>query len=245
MENIPTDISLAQQIEEAIRKDNNLKQCFCCAHYNRASGACSKTKMSFLPYVRGCNGKFFEAEMDYLVKRVREDLKEQALQCDKIENYLALGLTTVNAASCFFTRLHKMVKDVREEEKDKSKRQLLYKDLEMIDELQRGVGMIEEEMSSLYGIVDEKMEEIDRLFRFYIEPTTNRMFTKNGRYDGKKGDMHLNNSFWFCKLLTKATITCFDNEENEKALFGFLDGMTNERHYALTHKDADSFEMRG
>lgn len=242
--NIPTDITLAQQIQAAIDKDSKLKQCFCCAHYNRASGACSKTRMSFLPYVMGCNGKFFEAAMEFLVKRVREDLKDQSLKCDKIENYLALSLTTANATSCFFTRLHKMVKDLREVEKDKDKKRLLYKDLEMINEMQRGVDMIKEKMSSLYEMVDEKMEEIDQLYRIYVEPTTNRMFTKNGRYDGKKGDIHLNNSFWFCKLLTKATITCFDNEENEEALFGFLEGLTNERHYALTHKDADSFELR-
>lgn len=244
MENIPTDKRIAEEIQAALDRDNTYKQCFCCRFYNKASGECSKTMMKMLPYTRGCNGKFFEAEMDFLVKKTREDLQGQALACDKIENYLALSVTTANATSCFFSRMHKLVKDMRARETNKDKKRLLYKDLEMIDEMQKGVKMIGEKMSSMLEVVDEKLEEIDRLYSMYIEPTTNKLFTKNGRYDDKKGDIHLNNSFWFCKLLTKATITCFDNEANEKALFGFLDGLTNERYYALTHKDADSFELK-
>lgn len=244
MENIPSDKRIAEEIQAAIDRDNSFKQCFCCRHYNKASGECGKTMMKMMPYTRGCNGKFFEAEMDFLVKKTREDLQGQALACDKIENYLALSVTTANATSCFFSRMHKLVKDMRARETNKDKKRLLYKDLEMIDEMQKGVKMIGEKMSSMLEVVDEKLEEIDRLYSMYIEPTTNKLFTKNGRYDDKKGDIHLNNSFWFCKLLTKATITCFDNEENEKALFGFLDGLKNERYYALTHKDADSFELK-
>lgn len=244
MENIPSDKRIAEEIQAAIDRDNSFKQCFCCRYYNKASGECGKTMMKMMPYTRGCNGKFFEAEMDFLVKKTREDLQGQALACDKIENYLALSVTTANATSCFFSRMHKLVKDMRARETNKDKKRLLYKDLEMIDEMQKGVKMIGEKMSSMLEVVDEKLEEIDRLYSMYIEPTTNKLFTKNGRYDDKKGDLHLNNSFWFCKLLTKATITCFDNEENEKALFGFLDGLKNERYYALTHKDADSFELK-
>lgn len=244
MENIPSDKRIAEEIQAAIDKDNSFKQCICCRHYNKASGECGKTMMKMMPYVRGCNGKFFETAMEYLVSKTREDLKGQALECDKIENYLALSITTANATSCFFSRMHKLVKDMREKEKSKDKKRLLYKDLEMIDEMQRGMDMIEEKMKSLYKTIDAGLEEIDRLYRIYIEPTTNRLFTKNGRFDGKMSDLHLGNSFWFCKLLTKATITCFDNEENEKALFGFLDGLKNERYYALTHKDADSFELK-
>lgn len=244
MENIPSDKRIAEEIQAAIDRDNSFKQCICCRFYNKASGECSKTMMKMLPYTRGCNGKFFEAEMDFLVKKTREDLQGQALECDKIENYLALSVTTANATSCFFSRMHKLVKDMRAKEKNKDKKRLLYKDLEMIDEMQKGVKMIEEKMSSMLEMVDEKLEEIDRLYGMYIEPTTNKLFTKDGRYDDKKGDIHLNNSFWFCKLLTKATITCFDNEANETALFSFLDGLKNERYYALTHKDADSFELK-
>ena len=244
MENIPSDKRIAEEIQAAIDRDNSFKQCICCRFYNKASGECSKTMMKMHPYTRGCNGKFFEAEMDFLVKKIREDLQGQVLACDKIENYLALSVTTANATSCFFSRMHKLVKDMRARETNKEKKRLLYKDLEMIDEMQKGVKMIGEKMSSMLEVVDDKLEEIDCLYSMYIEPTTNKLFTKNGRYDDKKGDLHLNNSFWFCKLLTKATITCFDNEENEKALFGFLDGLKNERYYALTHKDADSFELK-
>lgn len=244
MENIPSDKRIAEEIQAAIDRDNTYEQCFFCRHYDKASEYCDQARMKMYPYIRGCNGKFFETAMDFLVKKTREDLQGQALACDKIENYLALSVTTANATSCFFSRMHKLVKDMRARETNKDKKRLLYKDLEMIDEMQKGVKMIGEKMSSMLEVVDEKLEEIDRLYSMYIEPTTNKLFTKNGRYDDKKGDIHLNNSFWFCRLLTKATITCFDNEENEKALFGFLDGLKNERYYALTHKDADSFELK-
>lgn len=244
MENIPTDKIIAEEIQAAIDRDNTYEQCFFCRHYDKASEYCDQARMKMYPYIRGCNGKFFETAMDFLVKKTREDLQGKALECDKIENYLALSVTTANASSCFLERMQKMVMGMRAKEKNKDKKRLLYKDLEMINEMQRGLDMIEKKFASIFEILNEKFEEIDQLYRLFIEPTTNKLFTKNGIYDEKKGDLHLNNSFWFCKLLTKATITCFDNEENEMSLFRFLDGLTNERYYALTHKDADSFELK-
>lgn len=86
MTTIPTDESLAAQIQAAIDHDEKLKQCISCRHYNKVSRDCSQTKMKMMPYVRGCNGKYFETAMEFLLAKVKDDLKGQALECDKMEN---------------------------------------------------------------------------------------------------------------------------------------------------------------
>lgn len=246
MTEIPSDKTIAQQIQEAIDSDYKLKQCISCSHYNRISGQCEITGMKMMPYVRGCNGKHFVTNMEMMVSNVRKAYEEEATQCNKIDNYLALSITTANSASCFFTRLHKMIKDLRDKETDKQQKRMLYKDLECVEEMQKGIEYIDKELASLYEIMDEKLEKVDQLYRIYIEPRTNSMFTnRNGSYDGKSADGHLNNSMSFCRLLTKYTKGCIHNQVNDDMVFNMLDNLVNDFPYALTHKDADSFVLKG
>lgn len=245
MTTIPTDESLAAQIQAAIDHDERLKQCISCRHYNKVSRDCPQTKMKMMPYVCGCNGKYFETAMEFLLAKVKDDLKGQALECDKMENMLALSITTANSASCFFSRLIKMIKSLREKEDDRQAKRMLYKDLGMTEEMMRGMDMITDKLSSLYETVDARLEEVDQLYRLYVEPQTNRIFTHGGRFDYKQSDGHLNNSMHFCKLLMDYTIACICNDENDKIVFDTLRGLRNGYPYALTHKDADSFVLKG
>lgn len=105
--------------------------------------------------------------------------------------------------------------------------------------------MITDKLSSLYETVDARLEEEDQLYRLYVEPQTNRIFTHGGRFDYKQSDGHLNNSMHFCKLLVDYTIACICNDENDKTVFDTLRSLKNDYPYALTHKDADSFVLKG
>lgn len=245
MQEIPDDKTIAEQIQAAIDNDGKLKQCIMCRHYDRASGYCDETRMmKMMPYVRGCNGRFFETAMEFLVNRTKQELRSEALECDKMDNMFALSITTANSASCFFTRLHKMIKDLRKKEQNPTNKRLLYKDLETVEAMQRGVDMIREKLSDLYETLDRGMEEVDGLYRVYVEPQLTKLFTTKGKYDVKQSDGHLNNSLDFCELLTKFTIVCINNEENWNTIFSLLDSLTNPYPYALTKKDAESFRIK-
>lgn len=245
MQELPKDETIAAQIQAAIDNDSKLKQCIMCRHYDRASGFCEETRMKMMPYVRGCNGKYFETAMEFLVYRTKQELRNEATECDKMDNMFALAITTANSTSCFFTRLHKMIKDLRKKEYNPTNKRLLYKDLETVEEMQKGVKMIREKLSSLYETMDVGLEEVDGLYRMYVEPQLTKLFTTKGKYDVKQSDGHLNNSLGFCELLAKFTIVCINNEENWNKVFGLLDSLTNPHPYGLTKKDAESFRMKG
>lgn len=244
MQAIPTEETLAAQIQAAIDNDNKLKQCIMCRHYDKASGECDQVGMKMMPYVRGCNGKFFETAIEFLVRRTKQQLESEALECDKMDNMFALSITTANSASCFFTRLHRMIKDLRKKEENPTNKRLLYKDIETVEEMQKGVGMIQEKLSALYETMDVGMEEVDRLYRMYVEPQLTKLFTTKGKYDVKQSDGHLNNSLDFCELLTKFTIVCINNEENYNKVYSLLDSLSNPYPYGLTKKDAESFRFK-
>lgn len=243
--NMPTDETLAMQIQAAIEQDNKLKQCIMCRHYDKASGYCDQTRMKMMPYVRGCNGKFFKTDMEFLVNRTKKELQEEATECAKMDNMFALAITTANSTSCFFTRLHKMIKDLRKKEDNPTNKRLLYKDLGCVEEMQKGIDMIREKLALLYETLDVGLEEVDRLYRIYVEPQTIGLFTTKGKYDVKQADGHLNNSLDFCELLVKYTKVCICNEKNYNEVHDMLDTLENEHPYALTKKDAESFKLKG
>lgn len=245
MSNIPSEETLAMQIQQEIKTNNTLKNCIFCRHYNKANGDCDATRMKMLPYIRGCNGKYFESNLEYMVDLASRELKAEATEYDKMDNLYALSITTANATSCYFTRVHRMIKALRDKEQNPTNRRYLYKDMETIEEMQRGIDLIREKMDSLSEIMDAKLEEIDQLYRMYVEPQTNKLFTTKGKFDGKSSDNHLNNSFAICELLIDFTRGCIGNEENYNAVFAMLKGLTNNHPYALTCKDSASFRMKG
>ena len=113
-----------------------------------------------------------------------------------------------------------------------------------MEEMQKGIDMIREKLALLYETLDVGLEEVDRLYRIYVEPQTIGLFTTKGKYDVKQADGRLNNSLDFCELLTKFTIVCINNEENWNKIFGLLDNLTNPYPYGLTKKDAESFRIK-
>lgn len=246
MVDIPSNETLAKQIQQEVQKSNTLKNCIYCKHYNKASRDCDATRMKMLPYIRGCNGKYFESNLEYMVDLASRELKAEATEYDKMDNLFALSITAANASSCYFTRVHGMIKTLRDKEQNPTNRRCLYKDMESVQEMQRGMDMIREKMNSLAEIMDEKLEEIDQLYRMYVEPETKKLFTaKGGKFDSKSSDNHLNNSLDICELLIDFTRACIGNEENYNTVHSMLKEMKNNYPYALTGKDSASFRMKG
>lgn len=224
------DVVRLQAIKQSKEKDV-IKMCTNCVKWDKGCKKCSRTgthteSYMFCPY--------HEFEIDNIVRIAMNDLKRQQCESDKVENLLALAITTANTTTCFLEDLESRIRKVYNAEKDKDNRKLLRKDLDMA-----------ETMEKAFKDIDGLLEKINQRYRFYIEPYIMKWFSSEGKFNAKQADGHLNNSMEFGRLLMMFTMKCIGNEKNCNAVFGLLDSMTNETEYALTPKDAEHYKLRG
>ena len=242
---IPTDEEILREIRNLSTLAPHLMQCYNCMRYDRATSDCPITGMKMAPFIRGCNGKFFISREEELVYKVKNELKDQEQECEKIENLLALVVTTLGCASCFCEDLSLRLTKLRSNKKDKTQRSALKKDLEMTEDFEFALSNIDRIIDSMEKVMQENIEKIDQQYRMYIEPYVNRLFKKNGKWDVKKGDGYLNNQFEICRLIGKFVKGCIGNEKNQDMVFDLLDRLENDAPYGLTHKDFDHYKLRG
>ena len=240
-----TDQEILKEIREISMTAPHLMQCYFCTKYERASGYCDITKMKMSPFIRGCNGRFFISREEELVHKVTTELREEELECDKIENLLALLVTTLGSATCFNEDLSVRLKKLRKKQKDSKTKSLLKKDLEMTEDIQFALSNIEEITQSMEEQMQGYVEKIEQQYRMYIEPHVNMLFKKNGKWDVKRGDGYLNNQFEICRVIAKFVKGCIGNEENSNKVFNMLDGLQNDSYYALTHQDLEHYKFKG
>lgn len=224
------DVVRLQAIEQSKEKDV-IKMCTNCVKWDKGCKKCFRTgthteSYMFCPY--------HEFEIDNIVRIAMNDLKRQQCESDKVENLLALAITTANTTTCFLEDLESRIRKVYNAEKDKNNRKLLRKDLDMA-----------ETMEKAFKDIDGLLEKINQRYRFYIEPYIMKWFSSEGKFNAKQADGHLNNSMEFGRLLMMFTMKCIGNEKNCNAVFGLLDSMTNDADYALTPKDAEHYKLRG
>lgn len=220
-----------QAIEQS--KDRNvIKMCSNCCKWDKSLKKCSRTKTHTESYMFCPEHEF---EIDQVVRVAMNDLKRQQLESDKVENLLALAITTANTTTCFIEDLESRIKKVYNAEKDKNNRKLLRKDLDMCDTMKKA-----------FKDIDGLLEKISQRYRFYIEPYIMKWFSSDGQFNAKQADGHLNNSMEFGRLLMLFTMKCIGNEKNCDAVFGLLHSMQNEAfNYALTEKDAEHYKLKG
>lgn len=239
------DEEILKEIRRISTTSPNLMQCYFCTRYDRATSYCSVTKMKMAPFIRGCNGKFFISREEEIVYKVKQELNEEKAECDKIENLLALLVTTLGSAQCFCEDLSTRLTKLRKKQKDSKQKSLLKKDLEMTDDVKFALSNIEEITESMEAQMQEYVEKIEQQYRMYIEPHVNRMFKKDGKWDVKKGDNYLNNQFEICRVIAKFVKGCIGNEENSSKVFKMLDELHNDFYYALTHQDLEHYKFKG
>ena len=91
MAKIPTDEQIREELHSTINSDPKLKCCANCCHYSLVAQYCSKIQKSFPRYFYGCRHYITNEEM--LIAKARENLIEQARECEKVEFILAMSLT--------------------------------------------------------------------------------------------------------------------------------------------------------
>lgn len=242
---IPTDEQIIKEIREISILTPQLMQCYNCKHYDRATSYCAINHFKMAPFVRGCNGIYFLAREEEMLYKAKKNMQQEEDDCQKVENLLAILITTLGAASCFNVDMSRRITKIREQTTDSRNRNLLKKDLTMAEDFQKAMDQISEITQSMTEIMLQRIEAIDQQYRLYIEPHVNRLFNKKGKWDVRKGDIHLGNQFEVCRLIGKFIKGCIGNEKNSNAVFEFLDSLENENPYALTHEDLDHYKLKG
>ena len=242
---IPTDEKIIQEIRSISKTAPHLMCCSNCIFYSIATSECSIMRMKLAPFVRGCNGKHFVAAEEMLLKKVKDELTEQQNDFDKVENLLSLGIVTAHASTCFLEDLARRIKLYRKDPRYKNHKSDLHKDLIMTEQVLGAMEKISDIAEDMMDVLHDKMEEIDKQYRIYVEPNLNKLFnSKKTGFDIEKSESLLNNSMEICRLIGKFVKGCIGNEKNYEAVFDLLDRLENATPYAITHKDLEHYKLK-
>jgi hypothetical protein len=175
-----------------------------------------------------------EFKTEKLEREAKEYLKAEQIECDKIENLLALAITASNLTTCYVEDVETRTRKFYKMEKEKRNKQLLRKDITMAEDIDKAMKAI-----------TELLRKIDQQYRFYVQPHIDRaLMGRDKQFDVRKLDSHLNNSLEFGRLLIKFTKKCLYNEDNSNKVFAFLDSLVNDVDYALTDDDAQHYKLK-
>lgn len=231
MQDIPSREDIKAEILKEFDIRNVPRMCGNCARWNRASSRCGDTGKITRDFMF-CPTHEFKTEK--LERDTQEYLKAEKLECEKIENLLALAITCSNLTTCFVEDFETRTRKLYDREKEKRTRLLLRKDLTMGEEIDKAMKAIE-----------EHLRKIDQQYRFYVQPRIDYMFTgKDKKYDAEKADSHLSNSLEFGRLIVNFTRKCIGNAANSDKVFDLLDSLENDSPYGLTDSDAEHYRLK-
>ena len=246
MTTVPTEKELNKNAKEMLDKHPEYKVCGNCAHRDPHRGICEVSGMMAFENIPAALCRHYITNYERIVREAKQNLSNDKLELDKIDNLLALSITTANSTTCFLADLERRVKNVRKKTVEAEARTYLRKDLDMAEEMTKGMRMIENELQEMKREIQERLEKIDNYYQWYVQSHLNRFFSKDGVFDKFKTDGHLNNAMDFCKILVEFAIGCVGNEDNYNYVFKMLRELkNNDDEYALTHEDADRYNLKG
>ena len=217
MTTVPTDAQIIKEIHQTINANPQFKQCVNCMHYNRITQVCDKLHARMLPYVPGC--RHYDTAEAMLLRITKEELTEQARECEKIEFLLAISLTVANMTSLFIEDFERSVKKVYEREKKKGSASHLRKDLDLA-----------KQMDTACDKILKSLGEIEKQYRHYFQAHVDKIFKKEGVYNVEKHDQfHASAGECAIALLEKV------KEEHER---------NHDTEFCMNAKDIEHYRLK-
>lgn len=212
MTRIPTREELRAQVKEMMRTNPNYRQCINCMNYDTATSICLPKGIKVFPRVPACNQH--ELTMERIITEATQNLYTSSTitEDDKIEHMLSLGLTTINAGTLFLQDAESRTRKIFKACKNKEDRRGLRKDLDMFEQLipaakkmaesiEEIKKTIESHMSATMEEIEEHLEDVEVQYRQYFQSHLNRIFKKDGKYDGEQDAQFLSSSGTFCQTI--------------------------------------------
>lgn len=211
---MPTDEQIIKEIKETIQSNPKFRQCATCVHFNNVTSECEKTGMKVFPYIPACN--LYDTAEEMLLRKTKQDLAEQARECEKIEFLLAMALTSANMTSLFIEDFERRVKAVYKREKEKGSKSNLRKDLDLA-----------EQMDKAFVKIEDHLTKIEQQYRFYIQSHVDKIFKKNGVYNVDAHDQFHVDAGEFAMFLLEMARVSHHNEDNAHEIYAMMKKMRN------------------
>lgn len=235
---IPSDEQIREELYKAIDEQPKLKCCANCTYYSLVTGFCAKINKTFPKIMYGC--KHFITAEEMLIAKARENLKQQARDCEKIEFLLAMSLTAAGMTTMMVEDFERRVEAVFQMEKDNNRAKFLKMDLEFGGQMRRA-----------FKAISHSLEAIDRQYRLYIQPHLDRLFQKEGiPYNEEGYSNYISDSGEFAMFLFEMARVAHHNRENMDKVYEFMNTLRNEHteredvSFCLEDKDIQHYRLK-
>ena len=209
------------------------RQCINCLNYDSGTSICLPKGVKVFPRVPGCNEH--ELAMERIITETTQSLYESPanLNEDKIEYLLSLGLTTVNAGTLFLEDAEARIRKIYKACKEKEDKKGLRKDLDlfkrlipaskaMADSIEAIDDSYRRHMQAFMQETEGHLANMEMQYRQYFQEHLDKIFKKNGKYDGEKDAQFLSSAGTFClTILDKLKAVLKD--DGDAFPFGELD----------------------
>lgn len=234
---IPSDDILRENIQKTLEADPKLKCCANCCHYSLVTNHCSKIDKTFPRYMYGC--KHYITAEDMLIAKARENLIEQARECEKIELLLAVSLTSAGMTSLFIEDFERRVKTVYHREKESESARNLREDLTLGDQMRRSMKNI-----------NQYLEKIESQYRLYFQAHLDKIFKKEGiPYNAEGFDQFQSDAGEFAMFILEMARVAHHNKENMDKVYQYMQTLNNDKEwddkkFCLDPEDIRHYRMR-
>ena len=237
MAKIPTDEQIREELHSTINSDPKLKCCANCCHYNLVAQYCSKMEKSFPRYFYGCRHYITNEEM--LIAKARENLMEQARECEKVEFILAMSLTVAGTTSLIVEDLERRVNSVYQREKEHKAAKALRSDLQMAAQMDRA-----------FKVIADCLKKIDSQYRMYIQFQLDKIFQKEGVYNVEGHEQFHADCGEVATFILEMARVGHHNRENMDKVYRYMRQLANENAndkvvtFCLDDKDIAHYRLK-
>lgn len=237
MATIPTDEQIREELHSTINSDPKLKCCANCCHYSLVAQYCSKIQKSFPRYFYGC--RHYITNEDMLIAKARENLIEQARECEKVEFILAMSLTVAGTTSLIVEDLERRVKSVYQREKENKAAKALRSDLQMAAQMDRA-----------FKVIADCLKKIDSQYRMYIQSQLDKIFQKEGVYNVEGHEQFHADCGEVATFILEMARVGHHNRENMDKVYRYMRQLANENAndkvvtFCLDDKDIGHYRLK-
>lgn len=209
------------------------RQCINCLNYDPVTSICLPKGVKVYPRIPGCHLHYL-AEERIITEAMQTLYNSPAnMEDDKIEHMLSLGLTTVNAGTLFLEDAEARIRKIYKACKDKDERRGLRKDLDLFEKLNpaakrmaKSIQAIEDayyaHMDAFVKEAEDLLADVEMQYRQYFQTHLDKIFKKDGKYDGEKDAQFLSSAGTFC-LTILDKLKAVQEEEGEEFPFNEKD----------------------
>lgn len=230
---VPTSEELRKQARKLIDADPRLRKCTNCFYYDPPTSICIQRGVKTFPLVLGCNKH--ELTEERIIADATETLYKSpaATEDVKIDHELSLGLTMVNGGTLFLESCENRIRKIRNACNEKEEKRGLRKDLDLFErlipaakEIVKSIEAIEDSyrahMDAFAAEMETHLGDIDAQYRHYFQEHLNKIFKKNGKYDGEQDYLFLSSAGSFCITILERLKQLME-EEGELFPFNEMD----------------------